>query len=155
MYNTGAYVLQQDTPAGYRQQATYNLFERAYRRGWWRRLIFTLLGRPHRLIALKSVCRCSAASRYAGIREVELTHIIGSEGRNDDFDNAFHPISKHTRNRWISIANARESMTPLPPVRLIQIGQAYYVRDGHHRISVAHALGEQAIEAEINTYDLV
>lgn len=152
MYTTGAYVLKQDANAGYRLQAAHHLFERAYRRGWWRRLLCTLLRRPHRLIALKDVCQCSATSHYGGIHEVEIARIIGSEGRDDDFDNAFHPLSKHTLGRWISVAQAREDMIPLPPVQLIQIGPNYYVRDGHHRISVAHARGEQAIEAEIRIY---
>jgi hypothetical protein len=30
-------------------------------------------------------------------------------------------------------------------VELIQVGEAYFVRDGHHRISVATALGQQQI----------
>jgi hypothetical protein len=141
VFNSGAYYTQQGATAGYHQQAVYNLFERAYQRGWWRRLIYKVMGRPHRLIALRSVCQCSATSHYAGIHEVELNRIIGSEGREDDFDNAFYPTNKHTYNRWIGIAKAREDMVPLPPVQLIQIGDAYYVRDGHHRISVAHARG--------------
>ncbi len=37
----------------------------------------------------------------------------------------------------------------LPPVELIQIGHEHFVRDGHHRISVARALGEYDIEAEV------
>jgi hypothetical protein len=37
----------------------------------------------------------------------------------------------------------------LPPVQLIQVGDAYFVRDGHHRISVAHHLGQASIDAEV------
>jgi len=37
----------------------------------------------------------------------------------------------------------------LPPVELIQVGGCYFVRDGHHRISVARSFGQQYIEAEI------
>jgi hypothetical protein len=37
----------------------------------------------------------------------------------------------------------------LPPVELIQIGNIYAVRDGHHRISVAMVNGEAFIEARI------
>jgi hypothetical protein len=34
-------------------------------------------------------------------------------------------------------------------VELIQIGEVYFVQDGHHRISVARALGQRTIEAQV------
>ena len=37
----------------------------------------------------------------------------------------------------------------LPPVSLAQVGDIYFVKDGHHRISVARALGQKAIEAKV------
>ncbi|HEY3310826.1 MAG TPA: hypothetical protein VGK00_04225 [Anaerolineales bacterium] len=41
--------------------------------------------------------------------------------------------------------NGRE----LPPVELIQVENIYYVRDGHHRISVSRSLGQDFIDAEV------
>ena len=32
---------------------------------------------------------------------------------------------------------------------LIHVGGIYFVRDGHHRISVAKALGEMYVDAEV------
>ena len=55
----------------------------------------------------------------------------------------------HTRSRWLSIAVARLNGQAMPAVELIKVGAAYAVRDGHHRISVARALGESFIEAEV------
>jgi hypothetical protein len=37
----------------------------------------------------------------------------------------------------------------MPPVDLVRIGQIYFVRDGHHRISVARALGRTDIDAYV------
>jgi hypothetical protein len=37
---------------------------------------------------------------------------------------------------------------------LIQVGEAYFVRDGHHRISVARAFGYKTIEAEITVWNV-
>jgi hypothetical protein len=85
----------------------------------------------------------------AGVVNVSLSKIVGSEGRVRDFDNTFHPLNDHTRDRWIGIAVARRNGVTLPPVELIQVGCAYYVRDGHHRISVARAAGQAEIEARI------
>jgi hypothetical protein len=37
---------------------------------------------------------------------------------------------------------------------LIQVGDDYFVRDGHHRISVARAFGREQIDAEVIVWDL-
>jgi hypothetical protein len=43
--------------------------------------------------------------------------------------------------------------TPLPPVELIQVGDVYFVRDGHHRISVARMMGQDSIDAEVTVWE--
>ena len=89
------------------------------------------------------------ARRYAGIRTVPVSQIRGSEGRSNDFDRDFNPLQDHTKGRWLSIAAAREQGKTLPPVKLVQVGDVYFVLDGHHRISVARALGQRDIDAEV------
>lgn len=91
-------------------------------------------------------------SFYAGTKVVRIDSIIGSEGRASDFDMEFHPISEEARQRWVSVAVAYLQRLPLPPVELIQVGDAYFVRDGHHRISVSRAFGQVAIDAEVITW---
>jgi hypothetical protein len=86
---------------------------------------------------------------YVGMRTIAITTICGSEERAEDFDNCFRPLSEHNRDRWLSVAEARLRGILLPPVQLIERGGRYFVRDGHHRISVAQALGEAYIDAEI------
>jgi hypothetical protein len=80
-------------------------------------------------------------SFYTGVRVVPISAIIGSEGRTADFDMDFHPLNEGARERWVSMAIAYLACLALPPVQLIQIGEAYFVRDGHHSISVSRALG--------------
>lgn len=92
-------------------------------------------------------------SFYSGIKVVRIDSIIGSEGRAADFDADFHPLDEATRARWVSMAIAYVSRIPLPPIQLIQIGDAYFVRDGHHRISVAKAFGQIAMDAEVITWN--
>jgi hypothetical protein len=74
---------------------------------------------------------------YAGTQAVPIRQICGSENRTADFDADFRPLSDRTASRWQSIAKAWLRGVPLPPVELILVGDSYYVRDGHHRISVA------------------
>jgi hypothetical protein len=86
---------------------------------------------------------------YAGMRAVAIETICGSEERADDFDDFFRPLAQHNRERWLSVAEARLRGVYLPPVQLIEVSGRYYVRDGHHRISVAQALGESFVDAEV------
>ena len=91
---------------------------------------------------------------YAGSRTVAIHRIKGSEGRSDDFDCDFNPLQTRTRDRWMSIAIARSQGNILPLVDLIQLGGDYFVRDGHHRISVARAFGEEYIDARVTLLEL-
>jgi hypothetical protein len=86
---------------------------------------------------------------YVGMRTVAIETICGSEERADDFDNSFRPLTQHNRERWLSVAEARLRGIYLPPVQLIEMSGHYYVRDGHHRISVAQAIGESFVDAEV------
>lgn len=91
---------------------------------------------------------------YGGIRPVALKKITGSLGRTGDFDCDFNPLDIRLRDRWQSIAMACLHHTCLKPVELIQVGDCYYVKDGHHRISVAYALGKCAVDAEVVVWEL-
>jgi hypothetical protein len=111
------------------------------------------LDRP--LLDLNEIPTHQIRSRHhGGIKPISIEKICGSMGRCADFDHRFHPLSDRIRDRWIGIATARLQNVPLPPVSLIQIRDYYFVEDGHHRISVARALGETAIDAEINVWEL-
>ncbi len=127
------------------------LFERVYLRGMLRRLGWRLARKPHGLRSLQYVQKYITVDErhYAGRQIVPIERICGSEGRNRDFDRAFAPYSDHTRDRWVRVAAAYKRRVPLPPVELIRVGDDYFVRDGHHRISVARAHGETFIEAEV------
>ncbi len=92
-------------------------------------------------------------SFYAGIKVVRINSIIGSEGRTTDFDMDFHPMDESARERWINMAIVHLSRTPLPPIQLIQVGDVYFVRDGHHRISVSRAFGQLAMDAEVISWN--
>jgi uncharacterized ParB-like nuclease family protein len=80
---------------------------------------------------------------------VPIHQIKGSLGRSNDFDANFNPLHERTRSRWISVASAVRQRIPLPPVELLQVGDSFFVRDGHHRISVARAFGQEDIEARV------
>lgn len=86
---------------------------------------------------------------YLGIQTVQISDIVGSEGRYADFDRKFAPRSDATRVRWISIDRAHYEDVGLPAVDLYKLGNIYFVKDGHHRISVARQRGQLEIDAVV------
>lgn len=86
---------------------------------------------------------------YRGMQTVEVSLIVGSEGRYRDFTKSFMPRHDHLKHRWIRVDKAHLQDIILPPVRLYEIGGLYFVRDGNHRVSVARAQGVGAVDAEV------
>jgi hypothetical protein len=84
-----------------------------------------------------------------GIRPVEVEKITGSVGRYRDFDESFLPLRMSMGDRWGRIDRAYHRGDELPAVSLYKIGDAYFVRDGNHRVSVAKYHGVVAIDAEV------
>jgi hypothetical protein len=121
-----------------------------------RRIVALLSGRSRSLrdLAKEVSGRKIRGQHYAGSRTVPIKRIKGSEGRSEDFDCHFNPTSNRTAERWVSIAVARSCGDTLPLVELIQSGEDYFVRDGHHRISVARAFNEEYIDAVVTVLDL-
>lgn len=127
------------------------LFERALLFGQVRHLFARLLRRPHHLLTL------SQAATDTEIHKpqqpipcvVAVDQIKGSVNHSEDYDRAFYPLNDRLRTRWVRIASMMLQKTPLPPVELIQVGETYFVLDGHHRVSVAKMLGDEMIDAVV------
>lgn len=86
---------------------------------------------------------------YRGMRVVEVEMITGSVGRFKDFDGSFLPNKKSMSQRWSRVDRAYHQGVELPPVSLYKIGEAYFVWDGNHRVSVAKYHDAAAIDAEV------
>ena len=89
------------------------------------------------------------SERSAGQAVVPLDAIVGTVDRGRDFDRSFRPTTGRMRSRWEHIATAMRRGEAMPPVDLVRVGQIYFVRDGHHRVSVARALGRTDIDANV------
>ena len=92
----------------------------------------------------------TAEHRALGVRSIPLRSVTGTveELKARTFDRAFRPDAscrEHWRRIWLAHANGAS----LPPVSVYRVGDAYVVRDGHHRVSVALAHGAETIEAEV------
>src|SRR3954454_5143493 len=131
-------------------------FERAHRKGVWRRLVARLLRRNSTLLPFEETRLRLAAQgqHFGGFRTVSINQIVGSVNRYHDFDRAFLPRHKATRMRWQSIDRAYYEDNSLPPIELYQLGETYFVKDGNHRVSVAREQGQDFIDAYVVELDV-
>jgi uncharacterized ParB-like nuclease family protein len=140
--------------AAERQNATHR-FERALRKAWGRAVIAKFTGRSRHLLNMAAFG--THEGRFLGLQTVSLCQIRGSENRTHDFDIDFLPIREHIDQRWIGLAAAVLRDVRMPPVELLRSTvngrTVYFVRDGHHRISVARALGQMDIEALVTEWE--
>lgn len=90
---------------------------------------------------------------YVGTKVIPLDAIVGSVDKVRDFDRRFRPTSTRSRERWERLARASRTGEVIPPIDVYQVGDQYYVRDGHHRVSVARSLGVKLIEARVTAVD--
>jgi hypothetical protein len=128
-----------------------NEFARAYHRAVWGNRLAHLRHRPTGLRSYYETRRqlVVKGESYRGIHEVPVDRIVGSTDRWNDFDAAFRPLRSNSAGRWVSVARGYDAGLSLPPVQLYQIADAYFVRDGHHRVSVARVRGQDWVEAEV------
>jgi hypothetical protein len=87
--------------------------------------------------------------RRVGLETIELDSIVGTVDRTREFDRRFRPTSRSARRRWERVAAAIRRGEAMPPIDVYRIGSMHFVRDGHHRVSVARQLGLEVIEAYV------
>jgi hypothetical protein len=86
----------------------------------------------------------------SGVAEIPLEAIAGTTepNRAADFDGHFRP-KPLGRGRWERVWLAMQQGISLPPISVVQVGDAYAIRDGYHRVSVAKARGAVTISARV------
>ncbi len=128
-------------------------FSRARHRALLRRLKARLRGDPSSTspLSFEEVRKALAVSNKVriGRRVVPVERIVGTVGRYRDFDRAFLPARAGMGEKWKRIDRAFHRGQELPPVMLYKVGEAYFVEDGNHRVSVAHYQGVDWIDAEV------
>ena len=124
-------------------------FREARRKAFLASIVDFVRNQPHALLSLDDIRQRFniRGQSYLGHQVVQLSDIVGSEGRYGDFDRRFLPRSESLKQRWSSIDQAMLQDIELPPVELYKVGDTYFVRDGNHRISVARQRGQTFIDA--------
>jgi hypothetical protein len=91
-----------------------------------------------------------ALRRPDGLHTIDLDSIVGTaeQAKTRTFDGRFRPGSS-SRRRWEGLWIAGRRGASLPPISVYRLGDQHFVRDGHHRVSVARSLGMVAIDADV------
>lgn len=133
-----------------------NLFDRLYMVAKLKAFIAGLLGQSRELEMLDEIDSDSVTDRYILERQaVPLERIIGSEGRSEEYDKEFLPRHRRDRERWVSVAAGMiRNPGQFSPIRVVRVGEDYYIQDGHHRVSVAHALNYIFIDADVTVWEI-
>ena len=126
-------------------------FQHARARAGREKLWSRLRGRSASLLCLKDVEDQSSGDldHRVDYALVPLKAIVGSVDRCTDYTSSFLPLKDSDQARWTRVAKALAGEKPLPPIRVRKVGQAYFVIDGHHRVSVARQLGLSHLEAKV------
>jgi hypothetical protein len=95
------------------------------------------------------------SERYAGVRTIPLDRVVGTVDSRRDFDRRFRPTSNRVRERWERLALAQRRGESIPPIDVYKVGDLYFVKDGHHRVSIAIATGQKTIEAYVTEVQTV
>jgi hypothetical protein len=134
-------------------------FSRARRRALWQGVLGFFKGKQALRASLLSFDMVRGklkirGQHYAGLQVIPIDKIVGSVGRYQEFDRAFLPAQEYIRERWRAVYLAQTAHSGgLPPIEVYQIGDAYFVRDGHHRVSVLKELGATAVEAYVTEFE--
>jgi hypothetical protein len=84
-----------------------------------------------------------------GLQTIRLDTIVGTVDSTRDFDRLFRPTSGRVRERWERMALAQRRGESMPPIDVYRVGDLHFVRDGHHRVSIALATGQTTIDAYV------
>jgi nucleotide-binding universal stress UspA family protein len=126
-------------------------FQEARRQATMEQILARLTGRPVDLLPYEEVRQRLKAqvSARVELKEIPLDAIVGSVGRYTDFTRSFLPRSDDNKERWARVQAAVRDLKGVPPIEVYQIGDAYFVRDGNHRVSVARQMEVSHIQAYV------
>ena len=139
---------------GFTSQDAQSDFSRARRRAAMSRLVGRLRGQAgdvSTLLPFEEVIEAlgMVGEKYIGLKTIPVDSIVGSVDRASEFDRSFRPTSSRVRERWQRINLAQRQGKGMPPIDVYRVGGLHFVKDGHHRVSVARYRRLEVIEAYV------
>jgi len=134
-----------------RTQKAIEDFQAARQRAGLQEVLARITGRSTELLSYEEVAeKFKLRGRVErGLHDIPIDAIIGSVGRYTDFTRSFLPRLANDRERWVNVKTAMEDGPGLPPIDVYKVGDAYFVIDGNHRVSIARQEGFSRIQARV------
>src|SRR5580704_18237992 len=147
-------VVAMPADTGFPRADVENDFLRARRRQTLARLAHWLRREPDDVNLILPFDEVVAAlgmrgERRLGLQTIRLDAVVGTVDSRRDFDRRFRPTTGRVRERWERLALAQRRGESIPPIDVYQVGELYFVVDGHHRVSIALAMGQKVIDAYV------
>ena len=135
----------------YKVQKAIQDFQAARQKAGIQAVLARITGRSDKLFSYDEVAeKLKLRGRSErGLQNIPVDAIVGSVGRYTDFTRTFLPRNADDRDRWVNVKNAMEEAHGLPPIEVYKVGEAYFVIDGNHRVSIARQEGFKTIEARV------
>lgn len=138
----------------YKYQMALDDFHRARSQASLQLLLARLTGKSIDLLPFDDISRKLRVSGGSdqGLQDIPLDAIVGSVGRYADFTRNFLPRREGDRDRWarVKAVMSDPANTGMDPIDVYKIGDVFFVKDGHHRVSAARQLGARYIQANVN-----
>ena len=134
----------------FKRQMAVQDFQAARQRAAIQAVLARITGRPNELLSYEEVAeKLKLRVRMErGMQHIPLDAIVGSVGRYTDFTRTFLPRRAGDKDRWAGVRMAFLETGP-PPIEVYKVGDAYFVIDGNHRVSIARQEGARTIEAHV------
>jgi len=141
-------------PTGFPRADVENDFLRMRRRQVLARLAHRLRREPDDVNLILPFDEVIAAlgrrgERSLGLQTIKIDTIVGTVDSKRDFDRFFRPTTGRVRARWERLALAQARGEAIPPIDVYRVGELHFVKDGHHRVSIAIAQGQSSIDAYV------
>lgn len=94
----------------------------------------------------------TAPRRRVGVRTIPLDRIVGTLRHPSQNTGDFLPLprlrGRNWQARWQRLTRAMDRLEVLPPIDAVQVGDEYWVEDGHNRVAAALRAGAVDIDAD-------
>ena len=139
-------------PNQYKLHMAIHDFHSARQRASIQEILARITGRSTQLLSYEDVAQKLKLRirTERGLQHIPLDAIVGSVGRYTDFTRTFLPRRADDQERWAGVRAAfLEEGAGLPPIEVYKVGEAYFVIDGNHRVSIARQEKFKSIEAHV------
>ena len=95
----------------------------------------------------------AAARHPRGVRTIPIEAIVGTARHPTQNTADFLPLpqlrGRNWEGRWQRLQHGMAHLAVLPPIEVLQVGNEYWVVDGHNRVAAARQIGAADIDADV------